>query len=39
MDRRKRSKLSVSRKNKQAMFYAAVTRAKLKNWAKVTGRP
>jgi len=39
MDEEKRSKLKVSRKNKQAMFYAAVTRAKPKNRAKVVGRP
>jgi len=36
---RKRSTLRVSRKNKQAVFYAAVTRAKPKNWAKGAGRP
>jgi hypothetical protein len=39
MDERKRSKLSVSRKSKQAVFYAADTRAKPKNWAKAAGRP
>jgi predicted secreted protein len=36
---RERSKLRVSSKNKQAVFYAAVARAKPKNWAKGAGRP
>jgi hypothetical protein len=39
MDKRKRSKLSVSRKSKQTVFYAVATRAKPKNWAKAAGRP
>ena len=36
---KKRSKLNVSRKSKETVFYAAATRAKPKNWAKVAARP